>query len=83
MKEVIMRKCDWCKHYSECSGSKREECIINDWKYYSFEDESKHAMIEADKLISEILKGQAWLDGNCLVISRDSVIDTIERMKGR
>lgn len=76
-----MRKCDWCKHYSECSGSKREECIINDWRYYSFEETKSSSMIDADKLISEIIDKHAWFDGSCMVVSIDSLVYAIERMK--
>ena len=78
-----MRKCDWCKHSSECSGSKKENCITNDWSNYSPESANSSNEIDANDLISEILKEPTWLDGTCLVVSRDAVIDVIERMKGR
>lgn len=39
-----MRKCDWCKNDSECSGVQRSECIVRD--YFRFETERSPADVE-------------------------------------
>lgn len=42
---------------------------------------NKNDMVNADELIEKILNQPAWIDGTVLVVSRDAIIDIIDKMR--
>lgn len=78
-----MRKCDFCQNADMCSGVRKRECVIGDYKDYSPEPDGigKDNMVNAVELINKILQQPSWLDGTVLVVNRDAIIDIIDKMR--
>ena len=78
-----MRKYDFCKSENTCSGARKSECSVNDYKYYFPETDDTHRdnMVNAVELINKILQQPSWLDGTVLVVNRDAIIDIIDKMR--